>query len=337
MTRKLKRIKEQTTSSHEELKDLFYWLNSAKGQSEIREELNEEWNSFESDENMEIDSHKMFSYIKSEIRKSPGIWLNITLKRLLPYAAMLVMVLGGLLWLTFSERNGGNNPYNDVYTSFSTANGQRAKLVLPDSTVVWLNSGTTLSYLFNEEKKRDVILNGQAFFQVRKDNERPFTVHANKMDVVVLGTCFDVETYDDDKETSVVLQSGKVRLNYKQRTSKVKVLHPGEMAVLDKVSNSLKVNRTDIQKHISWKNNLLIFKNEPMKKVIADLERWFNVEVTVLDHEVYNSIFTGTVTNESYDEIFQLIEYSCPIDCEIEPNNSTGKIPHITLKSKNMN
>lgn len=336
MLNKLEIIKRlfSNSLSNLDLKNLFYWLNSEKGQNEIEGELEEKWSSFEQDERIPIDSNKMLSNIKNEISRPKAFQLSIVVRRFLPYAAILVVALVSAFFLNSYYKNSTNNIYHNTYTTFVTENGQRSKLVLPDSSVVWLNSGTSLSYLYNKKKKRSIVLNGQAFFEVKRDEKNPFLVESNGMKVKVLGTRFGVEAYAESDETVVVLESGSVELNYGLNDKNTKTLVPGDVAVFSEKTNTLQVRNTDVQKYISWKNNKLIFRNEPMREVIKDLERWFNVEVDVLDEEVFNSIFTGTITNQNYEQIFKLIEYSCSVKCKIETNNTTGLIPRVIMSKK---
>ena len=152
--------------------------------------------------------------------------------------------------------------------------------------------------------------------------------------VKVLGTKFDVNGYPENGEISVVLESGSILLTHKQYTLDY-VLSPGEQADYNIKENEIKVHDTDVEKYTSWKDGILIFRNDPMELVINKLERWYNIDIVVKDPNVYNSIFTGTVINESYQQIFKLIEYSCPVRCEVVENMNPKQIPKIIISKKN--
>jgi ferric-dicitrate binding protein FerR (iron transport regulator) len=314
----------------EELKQLFYWLNSAKGQSEIEEELDSRWAKVKTEENVVVNSEKIFNNVKEQIGKEGIVRLNNTIKKFIPYAAILIIALAASFYFSYIK-SSSNNVYNNTYTSFVTENGQRSKVVLPDRSIVWLNSGTTLSYLYSKNEKRSIVLNGEAYFNVRKDKDNPFTVKANGIDVKVLGTKFGVESYPGVGKTFVVLESGSVELKYGNNENNVTKLVPGELATFDSANKSLEIAEVKPEKYVSWKDNKLVFRNEPMKNVVLDLARWFNIEIEILDEEVYNSIFTATITSENYQQIFNLIEYSCSVKCEISENHKTGKLPRITI------
>ena len=208
-------------------------------------------------------------------------------------------------------------------------------VVLPDSSTVWLNSGTTLTYRDNlSENKREVILNGQAFFDVAENEDSPFTVQSGDFVVSVTGTSFDVNAYPESGVVSVALESGKVELMHRRILTFNYTMLPEEVACYNLSKNSMNVTSTDIKRYSSWKDGLLIFRNEPIKTVFDKLTRWFNIDIEVLDNRVYESIFTGTIQYESYEQIFRLIEYSCPLKCRINHNSATDMLPIIFIDKK---
>ena len=315
--------------SDDDLQKLFLWFNSEKGHNEIADVMDTKWRFFKREDVLpDMDSVKMLTNIKNGIRRNRTIQFKSNFKRILPYAAVVAVIIGFSVF--FFLNNKHSKSYSDFYTSVITENGQRSKVVLPDSSIVWLNSGTTLSYNYSLDDERSVILSGQGFFQVTRNESKPFVVQCGEISVKVLGTKFDVNAYPVNDKISVVLESGSVELKHSQCLLDY-VLKPGEKADYDIDERSVKVNEADIKKFTSWKDGKLIFKNDPMKLVIEELERWYNIRVEVKDQEVYNSIFTGTVINEGYLQIFKLIEYSCPVHCEIVNNLNPEEIPRIVI------
>ncbi|WP_303922473.1 FecR family protein [Draconibacterium sediminis] len=319
------------TNSREELKKLFRWLNSGEGNAELENDLENDWNKFEYTDDLKVDSRKIFNNIEKGIRQRKSAARMRTIKKALPYAAVLIILLGFQFYFNRHKSKPGTDIKN-YYTSVITEEGQRSKVILPDSSIVWLNSSTTLSYHENDlEKERRVHLSGEAFFQVSKNAEKPFFVQNEQLVVKVLGTEFDVEAYPETGEINVVLESGSVQLNHAKNTSFNYQLKPGEIAKFDLAQNSLNIADIDVAKFSSWKNGVLIFQNDPMKEVIEKLERWYNVEVEIRDEEVYNSIFTGTITNEGYEQIFRLIDFTCPVNCEIINKTKSDEKPKIII------
>ncbi|MEN8249729.1 MAG: FecR domain-containing protein [Bacteroidota bacterium] len=316
------------THSEKDLKNLFLWFNSTKGHSEIKESLDKSWDTFQFDNNIKVDSEKILQNIKKGIRNYQSSRFKRKVRQFLPYVAMLAITISFVFYIYNYRKNyTGQVNINNNYTSIITENGQRSKVVLPDSSIVWLNSGTTLSYHDNfSQNKREVTLNGQAFFEVAHNKERPFTVQCNDLVVSVLGTKFDVEAYPEIGKISVVLKSGKVGLTHQKIASFSYTMSPGEMAEFNLSDNKMNISYPDVEKYSAWKDGILIFKNEPMKEVIDKLRRWYNVDIVVKDQEVYNSVFTGTIQNESYEQIFRLIEFACPIKCQVI-YNTEGDVP----------
>lgn len=334
-TNKIKIIQEFSAGSvsDHDLNRLFHWLNSEKGNGEIHQSLDEYWHSLKDDENVVVESAKMLTNLRSRIENSRTTVTGFTFKRLLPYAAILVLALTLAGVLIRDAVRQPASPNTAVLATVVTENGQRSRIILPDSSVVWLNSGTTLSY--NPDfavENRDIYLTGQAFFDVRRNEEVPLLVHCSDLVVKVLGTKFDVSAYPGDKKMNVVLESGSVQLLHGKTRNEICLLKPGEMAELDLTENKIVTGKVDIEKYTSWKNGFLIFKNDPMKQVIEKLERWYNIEVEVTDPAVYHSIFTGTIRNETLEQIMKLIGYSCPVSFQLQ--NNTGSIPKVSLKSE---
>ena len=203
-------------------------------------------------------------------------------------------------------------------TTVTTPPGQNSKIVLPDSSVVWLNSGTTLTYnnKFSIEN-REIKLEGQAFFEVERNEKIPLVVHCNDLEVRVLGTKFDVSAYPEDRDIRVVLESGKVELNQENNNSFDHILRPGEKAEFNTYSKELAISKVDTYQYTSWKDGILIFKNDRMDEVLEKLKRWYNIDIEVKDPKVYELVFNATIVNESVEEIFDLIKYTCSVNYEI--------------------
>ncbi|MFV0593936.1 MAG: FecR family protein [Draconibacterium sp.] len=329
--KKIEIIKRFFSKSYDDddLMNLFRWFNSEKGNLEITDSLYESWKSFEYNDDLQVhvESAKMFTNIRNAILRNNTQRTTRQIIRLLPYAAVFIVIVGIIAILSSQgELIKFSNP--NQYTSIITENGQRSRVVLPDSSIVWLNSGTTLSYNYSLKDRRSVILKGQGFFQVKRNENKPFVVQCDEIKVKVLGTKFDVSNYPENEKICVVLESGSVEVN----DSKISyMLEPGEKADYSISDNTVNIDKVDIQKYTSWKDGKLIFRNDPMEFVIKELARWYNIEIKVEDPEVYNSIFTGTVINEDYSRIFELIEYSCPVHCEIINNLNPDEIPKIIL------
>jgi transmembrane sensor len=228
--------------SEEELKKLFLWSNSEKGQAEMGRLFDENRFSSDVDEDIPVDSEKILENIRKGIRHRKSLKIKRTFNRLLPYAAMLILVLGSVFFFSH-KKSADERAFNSGSVTVITQNGERSQVILPDSSIVWLNSGTTLTYRHNlSEHRREVVLNGEAFFKVAHNEKLPFNVQCNDVVVSVLGTEFDVNAYPETGKVCVALESGKVALSHSRIESVNYTLKPGELAAYDLKQNTLHID-----------------------------------------------------------------------------------------------
>lgn len=243
------------------------------------------------------------------------------------YAAVFMAVMGiSVLAFYFGKQNSPNPDSGIKYTSVVADKGQISKVVLPDSSVVWLNSGTTLTYDNNYSfNNRTLNLSGQAFLEVKKDKNLPLIVASGNLRVKVLGTRFDVNAYPDDDMIKVILESGKVELlNSADNTFNYK-LNPGEMAEFKPQTGRVEIKTVESKNYMNWKVGELIFYDTPMADVLKSLERKFDVEIEVGNPKVYKSVFNANFKNESLKEILDYIQFSCPVTYHLIPEKGVTK------------
>ncbi|MFV0591715.1 MAG: FecR family protein [Draconibacterium sp.] len=259
----------------------------------------------------------------SEDKRSSGFRMGTFLK----YAAIVVILIGLPVLLFFSKDMLFSETASELkYTSVVADAGQISKIILPDSSVVWLNSGTSLSY--NNEfslNNRDLYLKGQAYLQVTKNKNLPLIVSCNDLKVKVLGTHFDVNAYPESKNTEVILESGSVELLQEGNDAFSYRLRPGEKARYNKQLKEVQISKFEHPYSSHWREGYLIFSDTPMSEVIKKLERRFDVEIIVRNSEVDKSIFNAKFKDETLEEILNYIQYSCPIKYKIL-NNPDNKM-----------
>ncbi|WP_421824273.1 FecR family protein [Flagellimonas oceanensis] len=215
----------------------------------------------------------------------------------------------------FGEKEGhllsyfGEDPKNElIYNTLSVSNGERFDIVLSDSTHIHLNSGSSLRYpvTFLPGRKRQVFLEGEAFFEVSEDREHPFVVTSANMDVEVLGTKFNVYAYPDEDNINTVLVEGSVKLNPNTaETNKggALILKPGHIAHWDKRKVSASTEKVDTDLHTSWMDGKLVFKGMMFKDIIQRLERHYDVSISNENDALNNRLFTATFDVETIDEV----------------------------------
>lgn len=226
---------------------------------------------------------------KKEVEEeAPSIRLGALTKELLKIAGIVLLTLGGSY--LYQQFRG----YDDLSAmqTISVPAGQRVNITLPDGTNVWLNARTSIQYplSFNKEK-RQVRLNGEAYFEVTKDNKRPFVVQTDKFDVEVLGTKFNVEAYADKNEFETTLMQGSVKVSSLENPSQTVVLAPDEK--LFSREGALSVVPVDDYSSYRWKEGLICFRNEPFQGIMKTFEKYYGITILIENKEVWKHFYTG--------------------------------------------
>ncbi|MDX9881585.1 MAG: FecR domain-containing protein [Prolixibacteraceae bacterium] len=213
----------------------------------------------------------------------------------------------------------GNN-YSETYTEIKVPYGEKSEVTLYDGTKVWLNSGTKLRFpiVFNSEK-RNVFVEGEAFFDVAKNMKQAFIVHAGEMKVEVLGTRFNVCAYPEDKEFSATLEEGKIVACTSSAKKKIE-LDPGEQAIFSLSSQKINVRQVNTGLYTSWKENLLRLEDAGFPELVKKMERWYDVKIHVEEIGSFTKQYNMTIKTESLREMLQLISLATPIQYEINEN-----------------
>lgn len=236
----------------------------------------------------------------------PGKVRTFTIKRVLPllsYAAVLLLaLLCGMQYLWYHQERMGIA--GDAYTEFVVEKGGgKSSLLLPDGTKVLLNAGTTLRYPTRfAEKERNVYLEGEGYFEVTENKQKPFVVKLQGYDVKVLGTVFNVKAYPDMSYSTTTLVSGKVHLTSYDEKGSVRmeqVLYPEETASIDRQTGAITTARSDTEMQLAWKQGLYKFKDKPLEEIAAELERMYDVEIGIEDERLAQSRYTGSFVLEN--------------------------------------
>ena len=211
---------------------------------------------------------------------------------------------------------------DENYVDISTTSGSMVKVNLPDGSIAWLNNRSTLSYPRKfGNKYRELKLSGEAYFNVKSDKRHPFILNVSGIKAQVTGTRFNIMAYPDDPDIEVTLVEGELNLfrNSPQGTSdKIASLTPGDHVVVDnsiKKISKTKVEHTDL--YTSWKEGVLIFKNDPLAMIVKKLERRYNINIELSDKKLAEYRFTATFTNETLPEVLHLLTVAAPLHYSI--------------------
>jgi transmembrane sensor len=305
------------SASQNEILKLKEWLTSSRDNFLYFQQLKNLWdNSEKTSLENSIDVKSAFNKVsKRAIAKNPVKsfwyqWQKIAAILLIP------LILGNIIYYTVHSVNREviNGPiYNELFAAFGT----RSVVKLSDGTTVWLNSGSSLRYPDRfAGNKRNVVLKGEAYFEVESNPEKPFIVETPMISVKATGTKFNVSVYPNAEEEGVTLVSGKVEVvtTNRNNTEARSELEPNQHLSFSKTSGTSTIITTDVSKYISWKDGKLIFRNEPLSVVTNRLSQVFNVDIEIKGGELKNYSYRATFQDESLADILKLLKISAPID-----------------------
>ena len=196
-----------------------------------------------------------------------------------------------------------------VYHSLKVPYGKRFNIVFSDGSKAYLNSGSFIRYpvKFIEDKKREVFLEGEAFFDVAENKNELFIVNSNGINVEVYGTKFNVRNYSEDFNSDIVLVEGSVGINNSE-VSELTILKPGFKGSVDKESFRVTTSKVNTKIYTSWIDGEVIFRNETFSQILKKLERLYNVTIINNKNESLNEVFNAAINVEN-ENIEQVLEY----------------------------
>jgi len=213
-----------------------------------------------------------------------------------------------MLGRRISGQDNANAPANFVVTA---DNGQRSGVTLPDGTEVYLNSHSTISYSSDYGvEERSVNLTGEAFFDVAKDADKRFLVHAGGAVVEALGTSFNIKAYSEDDEIVTTLLEGSVVMTVNDLHVE---LAPNQTAMYDKNSLQLSTKQTDNDYAVLWRNNELAFEGRTLEEIASLFNRSYNITIQFETEKIKKYRFSGVIKNNSLDNVFEIISLTAPI------------------------
>lgn len=227
------------------------------------------------------------------------------------YAAIFIVAIGLPALFYISTQNKNQAPL--TYTTVSADYGQISKVLLPDSSVVWVNSGSTIKYNNHfSASNRDIELVGEAFFKVKHNADLPLVVSSSGLQVKVLGTEFSVSDYPEETNIQVVLEKGKVELSSAADVTFKKEMKPGELASFDKTMKKLSVGNVNTNLYTSWKDGMINIYNLPLSELVIKLEKRYNQKFEV-DDAIKSMPYTFTIKNEDLSSVLRLMEKITPV------------------------
>ena len=204
--------------------------------------------------------------------------------------------------------------------------GAKTKLILPDSTLVWLNAGSKIVYSQGfGVKDRHLRLNGEAYFEVRKNEKLPFDVMTKELNVKVLGTKFNFRNYDEDEEVTVNLLEGKVQLENYVKKMGINYLSPSEKVTLNKLTGEMIISRAEVKNAKEWTNDGLFFDEMPLSDIVKELNRSYNVKIHIANDSLKTFRFYGNFVRreQNIQEVLEALASTEKMQYKIEERNIT--------------
>ena len=201
----------------------------------------------------------------------------------------------------------------------SIPTGREYRLRLKDGSVVWLNSRTRLRYPVNmpSGERRLELIEGEAYFEVAADGERPFVVETSAGSITALGTQFNVSAYADDDKVSATLTEGVVSIAVGDYSG---VLEPGQQAIIDRGSGRVAVERVNADDIGAWRNGYIVLEDLRLEEVMQKLERWYGIEYSIAPDVGREVVFRGVVPRRSLVETLGKIEMISNLDMRVYGN-----------------
>ncbi|MCD7936926.1 MAG: DUF4974 domain-containing protein [Tannerellaceae bacterium] len=308
------------TISESELPFLKEWLQTEEVPQEMKQLYENCWIETQDSTLAPEIQQRMFRHIKREIGEDFTIrsTRRVSLfRQWLKYAAVIALFIIGGISVFYTTKEYINREEGQKIYTVSAAKGQRASVVLPDGTKVWLNSHTELSYSGNYgNRERFVTLTGEAYFEVAKDQHTPFRLSAGEVEVEVLGTSFNIKAYKEDGVITTSLFSGKLKVLTQKEEM---ILEPDQCVVFSKAIDRLILGQMENPGYVrQWQQNKLVFDKETLGNIAVRLNRQYNIEVILESEDLKEYRFSGTIRNNSLDNVLEIISLSAPVFYRVE-------------------
>ena len=335
--------------NREELDFLYHSINHNLHSGDLKTWLYKMWDEAP-ERTHKIRSEEILRAIRFKIKRSsftprPKFTLrskkNIFLISGYGAAVFLGIIIALLYKSNFSDAKGYIKPvYNEIHIPL----GSKSRITLSDGTKVWLNAGSTLKYPGKfSDKKREIYLEGEAYFDVTQEENRPFYVNAPELHIKVIGTQFNVKSYPDENTVETTLISGSIEIEARPANKKLRKqlrLEPNQKATFSKLTSELTllddqksetkspvpIEKIEVEDQVnteiitSWKDNKLVFSRERFEEIATKLERWYNIQMILEDEKIKNYVFTGTFENETLEQALAALKIASPIEYTIDKN-----------------
>lgn len=308
----------QSGISGQEEKDLFEWFRTPGAKKELFPVYQERLENASDQLDNEI-QQRMLDRIGFKIKEAEQARQirKLSLRyRIVQVAAACLLVCFGLSFYFLQ----GRQSFSSKDLVVTVDRGQKASLELPDGTLVWLNSDTKMNYndTYNH-KKRMIKLDGEAYFEVAKDKDKPFIVQVDDMEIEALGTAFNVKAYATDEQISATLIEGSIAAT---SGNKRILLSPNENISYNRNTHeSVKTTLYNTDLTSAWRSGRIVFGGETLGEAAVMLERLYNIQIIFETEDIKGYTFLGTIKNNSLSNVFEIMSLTVPITYAINDSS----------------
>ena len=302
-------------ATEHEIEAFFAWIDEDEKNMSLFERVRSVWNagtvSFSPDEISTRDAwkaldEKISSRDGNEKHSGGGYRIVSVLRNVA--AILAVPLIASTLWL--SLRLGNITRQGVAVHEISALPGTVTKVSLPDGTMAWLNGGSSIEYPEKfTGKSRELSMLGEVYFEVDSDRKHPFVVHTQNVDITAVGTSFNVQAYQEDSLVSVTLAEGIVDVSMHETET---TLVPGSRVVSNVNTGEHEILTGEPYRWCSWKDGILMFRNDPLGDVFKRLGQIYNTEF-IVDEEIQDDPYYATFKNDPLDRILVLLSRTAPI------------------------
>lgn len=305
--------------SSDEEKYLGFAFTEASNVESLKAILQKQWNE---SINEDADSHQLNHILyklnyqintsQQKVVKPPVVRLITWYARIAAILLIPLLVYTGIV--TYQRKNA---QIVEGWAEMSAPLGARIKFSLPDGSFGWLNSGSTIKYALNFNKRREVQLSGEAFFDVAHQEDSKFVVKTKYLDIEVKGTAFDVAAYDNEDQIDVTLERGSVLLKSDKIAAPIE-MKPNEQINYNHTNQKITKTIVTASNISAWKEGKLILRNASLDELAKQLSRWYNVEVRTNNVRDSDFRYRATFEDENLDEVLRLLKISAQLNYKIE-------------------
>jgi transmembrane sensor len=300
----------QGSLSGEERADFERWMNQSQENQRKVDDLQRVWRVSDLKEtHLDFETASEWQKLQATINETPTFKLNPKSFGWRIAASIAFVFLASIaLYFAFFRSN------EIVY---QTTN-QTRRFILPDSSEVWLNEKSKLIFQKDFNDQRNVTLEGEAFFNVKRDPKRPFVIQADEAMIKVLGTSFNVKAYRERAQIEVYVVTGKVHFTTRDENSQL-ILTAGLNGVLNK-ENRIISTAMENPNSIAWKNKALVFKKTPLREVLNTVQNYFKTSIKVKNEDLLNCRFTSAFKDPTLEEVIEAISLSLNLQVDHQSN-----------------